>query len=240
MIQRIAIIPSLLLISSLPLLLFGDSQSAGVQTGQETNVRPGINQRWKSDNITPLIDLLESADRDIYAHRVELAKIANPSTGSTVADVGAGSGFMVEEFSKMVGAKGKVYAVDINLKLLEQIEQRAKQRGLNNIQTILATDDSSRLAPNSIDLVFICDTYHHFEYPRSTLRSIFEALKPSGQLVLVEFKRIPGKSPDWIMDHIRAGREVFVQEISDAGFSYIQEHEAQFIPRNYVLRFRKP
>jgi ubiquinone/menaquinone biosynthesis C-methylase UbiE len=147
---------------------------------------------------------------------------------------------MVEEFAQKVGERGQVFAVDINLKLLEQIETRARQQGLRNIQTILATDDSSRLPSDSVDLVFICDTYHHFEYPRSTLQTIFEALRSGGEMVLVEFKRIPGESPEWVMNHVRAGKETFLEEILDAGFLLIREHDAPFLPRNYILRFRKP
>lgn len=157
-----------------------------------------------------------------------------------MADVGAGSGFMVEEFARMVGSTGMVYAVDINLKLLEQIERRSEQQGLDNVKTILATDDSSRLAPSSVDLVFICDTYHHFEYPKTTLQTIYDALKLGGELVVVEFKRIPGESPDWVLGHVRGGKEAFTREIVEAGFRFVQEHDSSFVPRNYILRFSKP
>jgi ubiquinone/menaquinone biosynthesis C-methylase UbiE len=223
----------------LPLLL-GRTSGDEAETIKESNVSPGINSQWKSDNVEPLIESLESVNRDIYAHRKQLARLVNPAFGSDVADIGAGSGFMVEEFALAVGAEGRVFAVDINLRLLEQIEARASEKGLKNIRTILATDDSSRLPGNSVDLVFICDTYHHFEYPRSTMRTIFEALRPGGEMVLVEFKRIPGESPEWIIDHIRAGKEVFLEEILDAGFQLVEELDAPFLPRNYVLRFRKP
>ncbi|MGW8181548.1 MAG: class I SAM-dependent methyltransferase [bacterium] len=203
-------------------------------------MRPGINERWKSKDIDPLINTLESSTRDIYTNRKQLAQVVAPPKGSTVADVGAGSGFMVEEFARMVGPNGSVYAVDINLKLLEQIERRAHQQSLENVRTVLATDDSSRLPPSSVDLVFICDTYHHFEYPTKTLQTVFEALRPGGELVMVEFKRVPGESPDWILEHVRAGKKVFLEEMLAAGFLFNREEESSFLPRNYILRFRKP
>jgi ubiquinone/menaquinone biosynthesis C-methylase UbiE len=227
---------------SLAALLFS---TAGIETGflraaQEASINPDINVRWRSENIEPLIDILESVNRDIYANRGQLAELVKPTKGSTVADVGAGSGFMVEEFAHQVGEEGMVYAVDINLKLLEQIEQRTNRQRLNNVRTILATDDSSRLPADSIDLIFICDTYHHLEYPTSMMRTIFEALKSGGEMVLVEFTRIPGESEDWILNHVRAGKEEFTTEILDAGLRLVEEHDAPFLPRNYVLRFRKP
>src|SRR5947209_3814252 len=84
----------------------------------------------------------------------------------------------------------------------------AQDKGLQNIVGVVCTADSVKLPPGSVDLVFICDTYHHFEYPRRTMASIHQALKPAGQLVLVDFKRIPGVSREWVLGHVRAGQEV--------------------------------
>ena len=86
--------------------------------------------------------------------------------------------------------------------------------------------------------MFICDTYHHFEFPTSTLASIREALRPGGEILLVEFHRIPGKSSDFILNHVRAGKEVFVKEIEAAGFESLGEVKG-FLNDNYLIRFRK-
>jgi predicted methyltransferase len=228
---------------SLALVFFSPTAQSFVLSSppvQESSVKPGINDRWRSDDIDPLVETLENADRDIYKNRRQLAKLFAPTRGAVVADVGAGSGFMVEEFAQMVGPEGLVYAADINLKLLERIEMRARDNNVKNIRTVLSTDDSSRLPPGEIDLLFVCDTYHHFEYPVKTLQTLYRALKPGGELFLVEFKRIPGESAEWILDHVRDGREMFTSEIEAAGFELVREHEAPFLPRNYVLRFRKP
>ena len=207
---------------------------------QESSVKPGINERWKSSDIDPLVEILENTERNIYKNRKQLAQLFAPGKGAVVADVGAGSGFMAEEFAQMVGPEGLVYAADINLKLLERIETRARDNNVKNIRTVLSTDDSSRLPVGKIDLMFICDTYHHFEYPVKTLKTLHAALKPGGELFLVEFTRIPGETDDWILGHVRAGKEVFTKEIEAAGFEFVTEHPAPFLPRNYVLRFRKP
>lgn len=206
---------------------------------QEKSVKPGINDRWRSPDIQPLVESLETESREIYHEREALARLVDAKPGMAVADIGSGSGFMTELFAKMVGASGRVYAVDINPKLLAHIAQRAAQDGLKNIQTVLDNDTSTELPANSVDIVFLCDTYHHFEYPKAMLASIYKALRPGGQVVLVEFHLVKGKSPAWMFEHVRAGQEVFTKEFVDAGFAFDKELHAPFFTENYVLRFRK-
>lgn len=209
------------------------------QATEEKSVKPGINDTWKNPDLAPLVDILESESREIYTQRADLAALVGPVKGATVADIGAGSGFMAEEFARLIGAEGKVYAVDINPKMLERLSRSAKSKGIHNIETVVGTDTSIELPDRSVDLLFICDTYHHFEYPKTILESIRRALKPGGQLVLVDFDRVPGTSPAWLLQHVRAGRDVFAGEIIQAGFELTNDHNPGFLKENYVLRFRK-
>jgi predicted methyltransferase len=94
------------------------------------------------------------------------------------------------------------------------------------------------LPAESIDLAFICDTYHHFEYPRAMLASIHQALKPGAELVVVDFELILGKSSNWVISHVRAGKEEVIAEIQAAGFELIEDNQ-QVLRNNYFLRFRK-
>ena len=212
-------------------------QSAG-QAAQPQSAKPGINDTWKSSNIDPLVAMLESESREIYHEREKLAALVGLRTGMSVADVGAGSGFMVELFARAVGPEGRAYAVDINAKLLDRIAQHAQKQGLKNLKTILATDDSAELPANSVDVVFICDTYHHFEYPQKTMASIRRALRRGGELVIVEFK-MEGATGERMRNHVRAGQEVFTKEIQAAGFEWVRTHDVPWLTENYILRFRK-
>lgn len=205
----------------------------------EQSVKPGINERWKSPEIESLVESLESESREIYVNRELLAAVAAPRPGSAVADVGAGSGFMSEQFARIVGPSGMVYAVDINPVMMEHVARKAAEKGLVNIETVVCTDTSVNLPPSSVDMVFICDTYHHFEYPVRTMRTIHRALRPGGEIVLVDFTRDSAASGEWIMDHVRAGQGVFIEEITAAGFELIEVHDVPFLRENYVLRFRK-
>ncbi len=202
--------------------------------------RQDINAPWRSPNVEPLVERLESESREIYHERRRLAELVSPRPGSVVADVGAGSGFMVELFSEQVGPRGKVYAVDINPKLLDLISQRARKDGRSNIETLLATDDDTRLPANSVDLAFVCDTYHHFEHPERNLRSLYRALRPGGEIVVVDFRRAENETDSFLREHIRATPEVFTREILAAGFELAARHDAPFLSQNFVHRFRKP
>jgi SAM-dependent methyltransferase len=88
-----------------------------------------------------------------------------------------------------------------------------------------------------VDLVFICDAYHHFEYPQDTLASLRQALRRRGKLVLVEFHREDGRSSEWILRHVRAGQAVFEAEIASAGFRKVRQ--SGFLRDNYLVVFEK-
>ena len=90
----------------------------------------------------------------------------------------------------------------------------------------------------AVDIVFTCDTYHHFEYPAATLASIRRALKPGGSFVVVDFERVPGKTRQWLLDHVRCGKEQVIREVSEAGFTLEAEVPLGFT-ENYFLRFRR-
>ncbi len=207
--------------------------------GAEPSAKPGVNAEYlKPDlNVTQWVERFEREGREIYDQRAAIVAAARLKPGMVIADIGAGTGLFTPSFSRAVGPKGKVYAVDIVPAFLDRIKERAAAEGLANVQTLLCTGRSVELPPNSIDLAFICDVYHHFEYPQSSLASLHRALRPGGEVLLVEFKRVPGKSSDWVMNHVRAGQDVFTAEIIAAGFQPIEEQD--FLKDNYVVRFRK-
>ena len=100
-----------------------------------------------------------------------------------------------------------------------------------------ATAGATRLPPRSVDLVFICDTYHHFEFPFKTMASIHEALRPGGRVIVIDFHRIEGKSRYWVLNHVRAGQEVVVKEIESSGFKKVAE--TKLLKENYFVEFEK-
>jgi predicted methyltransferase len=107
------------------------------------------------------------------------------------------------------------------------------------VTPILCREDHSCLPPASVDLVFICDTYHHFEYPQKTMASIHRALRPGGRLIVVDFERIPGRSSGWTLQHVRAGRETVLEELKTAGFGSPERLLADDLVDNYMVRLTR-
>lgn len=215
------------------LLLIAASASA-----QEKSVRPGINKPFENPDPKEFLAKFEGESREIAAKSKEIVAACKLKTGMKVADVGAGTGLFTRKFAKAVGPDGKVYAADIAPAFLKYIEKTCRDSDIKNVETILCDQFSTKLPKNSVDLVFICDTYHHFEFPQRTLQSIHDALRPGGQIVLIDFERIKGKSSEWVLGHVRAGKEVFVREVKSAGFKVIGEES--FLKENYFVRFKKP
>jgi len=210
-------------------------------SAQDQSVKPGINDNFKNPalNVDDWVGRFETESREVFAHREEIVRAAGIQPGATVADVGAGTGLFTMLFGKAVGEQGKVLAVDIAAPFLANIRRRAAESGLRNVTTILGSDKDTRLPENAVDVVFICDTYHHFEFPEQTLASVHRALKPGGKVVLVDFQRIPGESSEWTLNHVRAGKEVFVKEIEEAGFEKLDEQAPAFLKENYLVQLRK-
>jgi len=208
----------------------------------EPSVRPGINERFLAQDldVEQFVRTFEGESREIAVHHREILDAVGLQAGMSVADVGAGTGLFLAPLADAVGQQGRVFAVDISPRFVEHLEQRARDEGLAQVRVVQCAEDSVELPAASIDAALICDTYHHFEYPHSTMASLLRALRPGGRLVVVDFERIPGVSREWTLDHVRAGKQVFRAEIEAAGLRFEDEVEIQGMEENYVLRFRRP
>lgn len=204
---------------------------------QEKSVRPGINKPFENPDVPEYIGKFETESREIFAQRKEIVAACNLKPGMAVADIGAGTGLFTRLFAKKVGPKGKVYAVDIAPRFIEHIEKACKKADIKNVVGIVCTADSVRLPARSVDAAFICDTYHHFEFPFKTMTSIHEALRPGGRVIVIDFHRIEGKSREWVLNHVRAGQDVVVKEIESCGFKKVAEKK--LLQENYFVEFEK-
>ena len=215
------------------LLLTGSSWSFA----ESPAVDPEINAYYQDADYARWKSIFESHGREVYDRRVEILDRLEIRPGMRIADVGAGTGLFTMLFAEAVGPSGKVYAVDISKSFLAAIGQRAGEAGLDNVVSVLNGQSSAELPPGSVDLVFLADTYHHFEYPRAMLDSIRAALVPGAMLAIIDFRREPGVSNRWILGHVRAGREEVIREVEQAGFKLIDEPIK--LRENYFVRFRK-
>lgn len=205
---------------------------------QEKNVNPGINDSFRDPDVKEFISRFEVESRELFARRHEIVAACQIKPGQTVADIGAGTGLFTRLFSDAVGKDGRVLAVDISQKFLDHINTTSREAGHKNVDTLLATADSTGLPPQSVDVAFICDTYHHFEFPLKTMTSLRSALRPNGRVIVIDFRKIPGVSSDFVMGHVRAPQSVFESEIVAAGFLKSRE-DGELLSDNYFVEFTR-
>src|SRR5262245_50589619 len=178
---------------------------------------------------------LDRSERDLEEAPDEALDIVSVKKGWTVADIGAGSGYVTAKLSKRVGNNGVVYATDIQPKMIELLEIRIKKSKLANVKTVLGAVDDPKLPPASIDMALMVDVYHELSQPQIMLRKILEALKPSGRLVLLEYRKEDPSIP------IRPEHKMSVgeakMELEAEGFKLLRVDDG--LPRQHVLIFTR-
>jgi ubiquinone/menaquinone biosynthesis C-methylase UbiE len=200
-----------------------------------------INKKFEDPNldVDAFVKRFESESREVYAKQKEILDVCALKPGMSVADIGAGTGLYAFPFAEKVGPKGTVYAVDISPAFLKHLEKEAKTRGVADVvKPIKGGHDTTNLPADSVDLVFICDAYHHFEKPEPMLASIHQALRPGGRVVLLDFDKRADAS-GFIKGHARAEKEVYFREFESAGFTKLPIENPPAMKENFIAVFRK-
>lgn len=131
---------------------------------------------------------LERPEREKEEQTRKLFESLELKEGETVADIGAGSGYYTFSMAQRVGAKGKVYAVDIQPQMLDIIRKRMKVARVSNVVPTRGTETDPKLPENAIDTILLVDVYHEFSYPFEMTEAMVKSLKPTGRIIFVEFK----------------------------------------------------
>ena len=178
---------------------------------------------------------LERAEREAEEAPEAALDALNITKGSTVADVGAGSGYFTVRLSARVGAAGRVLATDLQPEMLDLLRTRLAERRITNVTLIQGAIDDPKLPPSSIELALLVDVYHEFSAPQAMLRRIREALKPDGRLVLLEYRKEDPNVP------IRFEHKMSVAEakleVEDEQFQLVAVDER--LPRQHILIFAR-
>lgn len=178
---------------------------------------------------------LERAERENEERPKAAVRLLNLKPGMLIGDVGAGSGYYTELIAKQVGPSGKVYATDIQPGMIQLLQQRVARARLNNVEALLSAENNSRLPDAALDLILLVDVYHEFSQPQEMLRQLKAALKPGGQLVLLEFRKEDPTVP------IRAEHKMSVAEVraelEPEGFRF--EKVLPDLPWQHMLFFRR-
>lgn len=136
---------------------------------------------------------LERENREKEERTDILLNSLNLKPGMTVADIGAGTGYFSRKMATRVGNTGLVYAVDVQPEMVGKLKFVAKSHP--NIKPVLSTETDVMLPASSLDLAIMVDVYHELAYPYEVMASLLKALKPNGQLVLVEYRAEDDKVP---------------------------------------------
>lgn len=201
----------------------------------EQSVRPGVNDGYSAKPVENFVESFENEGREVYDRREWIVDAMGIKPGEKLVDIGAGTGLFMPLFSKAVGPKGHVTAVDIVPNFLVRLRERAKAHP--NVSVVTGEEKRLLVEPGSQDRAVLIDVYHHVEYPRLFMRSVREGLRPGGEVIIVDFRRVEGQSEEWVFDHVRAGQALVTQEVTDAGFELVEARDG--LKQNYFLRFRR-
>jgi ubiquinone/menaquinone biosynthesis C-methylase UbiE len=173
--------------------------------------------------------------REAEENPARLLRALKLEDGQAVCDFGCGNGYYTLQLARIVGARGVVYAVDIQPEMLELLAERAEPRGLDNIKPVLAEPDDPGLPKSTFDLVLMVDVYHELSDPPAVLATVRASLKPSGRLAVVEFREEDPDVP--ILPLHKMSQQQVMREIPPNGFKLVGQFDG--LPWQHVQFFAR-
>ncbi|MGO9484336.1 MAG: class I SAM-dependent methyltransferase [Rhodomicrobium sp.] len=174
----------------------------------------------------------DNPERDSWQKPEEVVDALNLKPGSSVADIGAGTGYFAVRIAKRA-SQGKVFAADIEPDMVRYLGERAGREHLANIVPVQAGADAANL-PEPVDLILVVDTYHHIGNRIEYFAKLQASLRPGGRLVIIDFK---ADSPNGPPPQHRIPPERAAEELRAAGYTLSETHT--ILPRQYFLVFQK-
>ncbi len=178
-----------------------------------------------------------------------LAALLEVRPGMVVADVGAGRGAMTIVMAGLVGPKGRVFSTEIDPRKLNYIRRTVSAAHLANVTVIRASASDTGLPADSCDAIFLSRVYHHLTDPADYDVSLLHALRPGGNLAVLDFRPSILLWP-WRPKGVPANREghgvdpvIVVGEMTHAGFEYIRMVDpwpGSWFISSYCLLFKRP
>jgi ubiquinone/menaquinone biosynthesis C-methylase UbiE len=179
-------------------------------------------------------DWLERPEREWEENPDQALDLLNLKKGQTVADVGAGVGYLTLRIARRVGPTGKVYGVDVQKEMLDRLKKNAAKAKLTNVEAIQGTETDPMLPAGRVDLILMVDVYHELSQPQAMLQNTKKALSPDGRLALVEYRKEDPSIPIRV-EHKMSAWEVQT-EVEAEGYKL--ETTLKSLPRQSVFIFR--
>jgi ubiquinone/menaquinone biosynthesis C-methylase UbiE len=174
-------------------------------------------QRPTSRPYTGDLSIFETPGRDDRLQIQRVMDLLGIQAGSSVADIGAGSGWFSVRAAARVGAKGVVYAEDINPEAVKYIDDRTQKEKLSNIKTVLGTPDDPKLPSDSIDAVLLLKVYHEVAHPKMVMTNLKASLRPGAKVGIIDRN---GNGTNHGLNS-----DVVKREMSEAGFRLLSSYD---------------
>jgi ubiquinone/menaquinone biosynthesis C-methylase UbiE len=195
----------------------------------------GDHQRRPSD-IKEYLEHLDSSSRDADQKPSQVVDALGLKPGMAVADLGSGSGYFTRRFVEAVTDSGTVYAVDVEPEMLAYVKNSLEHtHAPYHAEFILARPDDPKLPTGSVDLIFVCNVFHHLENRPVYFERLKSALKPGGRIAIVDFYHDERSGNVGFPKHHLVPRETTIAEMTKAGYRLLREHG--FLSRQYFLEF---
>jgi ubiquinone/menaquinone biosynthesis C-methylase UbiE len=201
----------------LALILFVQSFSLGTALSAAQSPAASAEQRKTSEPYTGDLSIFDSPGRDERLQINRVMDILGIAPGTTVADIGAGSGWFTVRAAKRVGEAGVVYAVDINPEAIQYIGERAQKERLANVKTILSKVDDALLPAGAVDVVLLLKTYHEVAQPVVLLRNLRASLRPGAKVGIID-RNGNGENHG-------VARVVVIREAAQAGYKLLEQYD---------------
>lgn len=196
----------------------------------------GGSEHRRPSDLKQYLEHLDSPERDRYQKPEQVIEALALRSGMTVADLGAGSGYFTRRFVTAVTETGKVYAVDVEPEMLAYAKASIERMGIPaTVEFILAQPDDPKLPKASVDLIFICNVYHHLKSRTAYFSKLKTALKDGGRIAVVDFYHDERSGEVGFPKRHLVARDTVVGELDKAGYRLVREHD--FLPRQYFLVF---
>jgi len=172
----------------------------------------------------------QNRGRDSWQKPDEVLKAINLRPGQVIADIGAGDGYFTRRFAEAVGPGGKAIGIDVDPSAVRAMTADAQKLGLTNYEARLVPAEDPMLAPESVEVIFVCDTYHHIDNRIPYFTRIKAALRPGGRLLIIDFPRTTQTTSH------NVNREELVKELEQAGYRLTKEFDF-LLPRQLFMEF---
>jgi arsenite methyltransferase len=193
-------------------------------------------QHERMPNVMEYIDQLDRHERDQEQKPSEVIEALALKPGMHIADLGAGSGYFTRRFVEAVAETGKVYVIDVEPEALKYVEDSVVHMHRSfEAEFILARPDNPKIPLESVDLIFVCNTYHHLEDRSRYFRNVKSSLKPDGRIAIIDFYHDERSGELSFPKHHLVPRETVIEEMTAAGYRLAKEHT--FLSRQYFLEF---